>query len=925
MPLCPDCNFELDKTEYKYVCCNGDCSFSCKIEDLGKTHLSWFEKLCENKALWHKETFENYPSIISYEYYELFILLKKGQTYGAFLQLKDLFEVLIKFPTLIGVSFIYNKITRTDNENKVLMRLIDRTLSLSDWQYIAKTMLDGINLNKDILSLIEEIVNLYEENKIPKWRNDKLGHGALAFDTDKTFQKDLENKLFQIKRHLENMEHIYSDMNFYLSVENREICLKGKNRARNIDFRSGDLYFEIDRDKNKLYPYVILNDMNIYLFDSYSLKKETISMLNYSDGKKYSMKNPDIINLHKNLCRTVEDYSLSSSTEESTYSKLEEDIINKRARVRDFQNPKYLNKWLEELIEKNTKGIFLLQMERGTGKTTFSRGLDEQSIGKIELLQFSVRGYYINDSYSYKIENFKTHIIDILRQNKKGQLIITGALPVLSSEEENRRNIFAKILNFYKKEHYRHFGKEKLLVIIDGLDEIPLKEDVTIFDFIPDENLIEEGVYLLLTARTDNELSHFTSGELKNLSITDKINYERDNEGNINILKNYIKKDIRITDKKDIDFLLHKSGKRFLYLKLFKELLSSAEITDLNSLPEGVNIFEFYLKRLEELYSNKYFSNVQNILTVISSAFMPLTLNEITYLYGEEEPTFRFLANLADIGGMLQIDRTYRGNLISIGHEELRNFILENYNDKICILIDKWIKEKLSIKADKIDINSDGETYLFSFITEYLKVYRKEKDRRVYNSTFLEVISNIADKLPFTEYHIPRKIKLYTELININELIKEDELQKQIDRAKIYYKRGKAYFEIQKIEEAISDYSRAIETQNTLIVSGELTDENNLVTFYFFRGKAYFEIQNIEDSISDYNRAIEIQKKLMVKGKLTDENNLARSYVFRGEAYVEKQSIEEAISDYNRAIEIQKKLKNDNKLDDEGRDSTKLL
>ena len=76
----------------------------------GLPQQPWFKQLCADETLWQKNVFENYPCIIAHEYWRLYDLLDRGQTYGAFLQLKDVFEVLIKFPTLIAASMLMDKL-----------------------------------------------------------------------------------------------------------------------------------------------------------------------------------------------------------------------------------------------------------------------------------------------------------------------------------------------------------------------------------------------------------------------------------------------------------------------------------------------------------------------------------------------------------------------------------------------------------------------------------------------------------------------------------------------------------------------------------------------------------------------------------------------------------------------------------------------
>ncbi|NGY80459.1 hypothetical protein F6Y02_41575 (plasmid) [Bacillus megaterium] len=61
------------------------------------------------EIMWNTASFELFPSIIAHEYWRLHTLFKEKQFYGAMLQLKDVFEVIIKFPCLILIGEIYQK------------------------------------------------------------------------------------------------------------------------------------------------------------------------------------------------------------------------------------------------------------------------------------------------------------------------------------------------------------------------------------------------------------------------------------------------------------------------------------------------------------------------------------------------------------------------------------------------------------------------------------------------------------------------------------------------------------------------------------------------------------------------------------------------------------------------------------------------
>lgn len=73
-----------------------------------------------------------FPFFIAHEYHRFYELLEKGQLFGAFFEMKDVLEVLLKFPILVGTAYIESK--REPEEGKrCLEALIAHPLSLGQW------------------------------------------------------------------------------------------------------------------------------------------------------------------------------------------------------------------------------------------------------------------------------------------------------------------------------------------------------------------------------------------------------------------------------------------------------------------------------------------------------------------------------------------------------------------------------------------------------------------------------------------------------------------------------------------------------------------------------------------------------------------------------------------------------------------------
>ena len=60
----------------------------------------------DNQSEIKKYVETQFPFFIAHEYHRFYELLEKGQLFGAFFEMKDVLEVLLKFPILVGTAYI---------------------------------------------------------------------------------------------------------------------------------------------------------------------------------------------------------------------------------------------------------------------------------------------------------------------------------------------------------------------------------------------------------------------------------------------------------------------------------------------------------------------------------------------------------------------------------------------------------------------------------------------------------------------------------------------------------------------------------------------------------------------------------------------------------------------------------------------------
>ncbi|WP_449536242.1 hypothetical protein [Ferdinandcohnia sp. Marseille-Q9671] len=955
---CKKCNSECIEFKGRYICSNENCDFTVVISTLTRSG-PWFEQIVEDESLWVKSAFEVYPSIIAHEYWRIYQLLKEGHTYGAFLQLKDLFEVLIKFPTLVAVSELNEKTEKTKKENEILADLLSKPLGLGDWERIASALVKHTSVNQKVKKWLTSCLTLFKDHSITNWRNDNLGHGALFFDHDPQFKKDFSKRIAIVKQHFDEHDKLYRDIHFYATINGTDQVLRGREHASNLYSKKIDLYIVLEDVRVSLFPFVILDKQGIYFFDSYFSKKNKTATLNYPEGIKDDLNRTvhmELYRIYSSLTHYTHSFESTFSVEDETYSRKQADILNKLQEVDDFQSPAHLKKWVEQITFTYDKGIFLLQMERGTGKTTFARALDELSLHKIKIDDFSIRSYYINDSFLHESKNFTIRVNDLLRKDRKGQIEIEG-IQAITGNEENVKRAFAAFLEKYQRAHKNHFNRDHLLLILDGLDEIPSNDGTSIFDFIPDEKDLPKNVFILLTCRTDEEITDYTKSKLKKLTIKAQQSYTR--EDNLLTVETYITKKILNIQKentklndfqiKQINKVISHADKRFLYVKPIKEILKMNPTMDLNEIPTGNQILPYYLENLRKHYGEKYFKKVKTILSILATSYDGLTYKEISYLFGEDKPSFEFLAYLVDIRSFLHLDRDSRGNLIQISHQEYKDQILSDCLLEIKELVNHWT-DLISSDFVQFEVDHVGELYLNSTIFNYVKDFSPENKAKLLEISTLEKLYKFCEDVyhqPYTDVYYTRILSLLAHLVTVSTSISDTITVKALSLG------GMILFDLKEYERSTEILTTALEkienSPNPLLAEkvpvlmglGNCLSKKHLPErSLYFHLQAFELFEQLDDHIEhfhyflphlnntalslkylkQFDEALYLITIIIDTCKPEDEldmdsqtlNLLATAYRNRASIFLESNHYQDAINDYNESIQIREALVKEN-------------
>ena len=897
----------------------------------------WARGVALDENLWFENAFDFLPSIIAHEYHRLRGLFSDGFIFGTILQIKDVFEVIIKFCVSVALALAMET-GRGENVLDVLKSFFEKPLSLGHWMEALRNLQEK-SVQSQYLDMVPFLlfpkILQRHMNDIVSWRNEEIGHGALSMPNDVAMRRDIEEKLGWLKEVMEHCLETYSG--YQLLSEN--LVFMGWQAIKSLHEDEGKIHREevhpIFLKGNKgnrinLFPFVRLQTCSVCrykdIFFFYSMKGRNHSVfLDYAYGHKIKRS----ISMEKELRYLQQKLSVTpidGDTVESKVIKSRLDDLIQKIRLADFRKPVYVVNWLKDAMKEHDKGIFLLQMAAGMGKTVFVNALDPFSLNKLKLSgKHHIVCYYIDNVYRFKLAPFTFELNDRIRRNLQENLFLPLEIspPSLSMKRDDTSasKVFAKWLTFYVTIMQRYLGYDGILIVIDALDEIPANElsDRNILDFIPRHKDLPAGAYVLLTSRTSEEVHDGLKTRIKHLDVVASLNVTPNDAPNRELLCAYLEKELKDVFEDNnaprslIPEILEKGENTFLYVSSIKDLILGGNLngSDLVRIPAAESLYDKFLATVERVYPEKFLQGIRNILLALATAFEPITLDELAYLVGEDRITFRFLGYLKDIKNIIRVKRNVRGNLFSIAHNELAVAVKDRWNKaKENIL-------KLIILQGLSDISegdcSPGPVYFAAHVLDYLKtVCDKSIARTIVDE---ELAIDLCEMGCFlirdqkSVYGTTRAINIFNGCIKIMErLNQQGMLVDENVLARAYLSRGNALMTCQDIDSAIEDYNRATEIRERLNQRGMLLDENDLARAYVNRGNALRARQEIDLAIEDYNRAIEIRGQQSQQGILIDENDLARVYVNRGNALRARQETNLALADYNQALRIRTRL-----------------
>ena len=786
--ICPKCGSSSTYKSKKYnawIC--EDCGE--KFTETVVASRKWNDDL-ENADYWNDEFISVAPISLAVSYKKLKEYVVNGNIGCTLFLIRDVFELMIKIPVVIILDGVYSTLETTNDVQKFLAEHPKfkalyansmQILTTGKWwecvrlgaglirEFGKDNWLSGESdlVYQDTALYLEKIYKMFwfqipgqAKVNMVSWRNRAVGHSCLASNPEENYA-EIPYILKMLRKVCDVSVPYYQKVS--LADANHNI-LNGTNSAACDDKIFVAYLGGAKRLYTQIHSFVAGKIENLAYYDGY--EKGKAYLLNYADGDRYK-------DIH--LSKYIEEMSASSEAIYFSENSIDADNLE-TADIQQLETElseedkvvtiPYLYRWVINSTDAVDRGIFLLQAERGMGKSTFCNTINQLSDSE-NVLWYSeqinewadfmeksaIRVWHFNSTYFGRKDVYLPGIRDALLtlttghfENKKwieaNRLIgrLTSMWDSLEDSEFDLRHIyFAEAMNATFEEYLARSDKERLILVLDGIDE--LSDPETLMSYIPNSSELSENIYIVLTTRTDNELPEvFKSKEILgkrayNASLTFK---------RTNII---VKVDEQTVEKKDnndyyceaIDkYILGSFGtlsenrgdlvKRFD--NRFSELAAYKALCKMNAAftkTEGNNLLETFVDTLRKNSPEFYCKKVEMILNALAWSGSSLTIRELAYLSGEQYVTYRFIGMLHDLKAFIKVVRTDRGNCYEFAHSEWEQSVKKKYpfgDIYFRGLCNKLLEEIKAEDSDKDFLCAENQGELW-ILTNLLRVYNE--------------------------------------------------------------------------------------------------------------------------------------------------------------------------------------------------------
>lgn len=686
------------------------------MENENRQNTDWLKELADDASLWEERAYEEMPAVIAHEYKRLHELAEDGNVYGVMLQIKDVYEIILKYPCVLGLCIFRRTKGSAGAEafDTLMSEILEKLLSFGDWRgTIAKSLIDlKEHLPAHLVRILEKTYALVNENFVGKetdgekgidvvnWRNDVIGHGALRLVEDDALKREICSMLKKLKEYFGTGSKIsihgqYDNIILMQSgntlVGWQTADLKGDTSPFSLVIKNDEAFSSPLEDIKYILPY----ENKICFFDTYMRYKQKSKYLDYVAGHLNIKSRDFFYDLYTKLVQDEKIKTMqkaSPGVTDTETEKLHADLD----RAVHFQKPSYIYDWMETKLNEDSKGCYMLRMGRGMGKSALSAYLDGRynNTKKTPIHgNFVIRTHHCSRNQIRGINDFVTSLntmfleADHLSGYTKD---IEGIFKDIKRDEKrNRAAATAELLNSYAKYFRQRKGKD-IVLVVDGLDEIV---DYGIFEYFPASSSLEDGVYIFYTARPDEELSEELRGLIGGIDVLETRTVTGEDEDYKKLVRDYAKDAVKneleqrgVKNNRPEAYreLVETAGFNFLKLRVLIPAYCSGNGIEGNALASEADMFAYYLRLLNEQYGEKFFTLYVKPLLVNLAIFCDgLALKELLNLMDNMDSSLMLYATLNDLRGVLSVARSGKGNIYRFANEEYLQYVQETAREEI--------------------------------------------------------------------------------------------------------------------------------------------------------------------------------------------------------------------------------------------------
>lgn len=725
----------------------------------------WLREIGQNDYYW-ADHLETVPNMICIAYKNLRTLARDGKVYGTMLQCKDVFELICKTPLIMALILLENDQQYKDTEVylDIIRICLDSPMSMGSWNALAGIIVkkqSELHLPDAIYRILKKTRKLYQEkisdtaSNVVNWRNNTIGHGVLKFEDDDSYRQELTCLLNLLKEYFDG-EKKYSISGLY---DNLQFTL-GENKLIgdywSDEIEAGNVQLALDGKKTEIRNYMINQNYKYYLFDAFYKSKKIAKYSSYIDGHSIVSAN----SYFSELSNRVKMEKITQKSVSSVYVKRnEERILEFLNAPIEYVEPKWLLEEIEQKMMTLGKGVLSIFMERGTGKSAFANQMNGLYYSPLMPSTFS-RCYHIQNAVIRGVSDFTNSINFSFRHSSNTDDDLFGSneeLPMLSLNDKNPQERLAYFLNTY---HYI-YEDDYTMLILDGIDELT-PETSDILKYLPTKELLEEGVFIVLLSRFEDESS--VLGKSKEyirqaVCIADEtIEIKRDSKVNIELLAEYIKHNNRDIQLDKIEALISRADHRFLYLKA---ILSVGDMFDLDNASE-TRFIESFMNYISSFYGINQRTKIEEIAVTI--ALLPgISLSDYKKYITCQEISYEFVGLFNNLLPLMTATHRDGVTCYEFADQAYNEFIITRYSEAVQSVIDHFYVSF----AEGLDVYLTDDGYRdFEKDSDFCSA-DLNNDIAFFAMALIELWGKAPRQCMAADVKVPEKhvLKLYTNLV----------------------------------------------------------------------------------------------------------------------------------------------------------------